>query len=451
MEIFYKGEEGRDSIAMQYHVIVYGCQMNISDAERVSAVLESIKYKRTPDINRADLIVVVMCSIRQSAVNRVQGLMQKFEEMKKKKPTLKTILTGCVLKKDRKLFIEGFNYVIDIKGIGQLPILLSEMMNFSISREKFITERYLDITPKHSSKFSASVPIMTGCNNFCAYCVVPYARGREISRPAQDIVQEIKGLTKPISSRLRGAREIWLLGQNVNSYKDPSTSSGQVINFPALLKLINNIPGNFWIRFTSSHPKDFTNEVIDTIAIGEKITPYLNLPIQSGDDKILKLMNRHYTVADYKNKIKKLREKIPGICLSTDIIVGFPGETKKQFNNTIKLFQEMKYDMAYISKYSPRPGTAATKLKDNVSIIEKKRREKVLNDILKQTALENNKKYIGKINTVLIDGKDKGDWIGKNKHYKTVRIKCNKNLLGKFIKVKITKALPWSLVGKIIN
>jgi tRNA-2-methylthio-N6-dimethylallyladenosine synthase len=179
---------------------------------------------------------------------------------------------------------------------------------------------------------------MTGCNNFCAYCVVPYARERETSRPVKEIISEIKALVK------NGYKEVWLLGQNVNSYKDAD------INFPKLLKIVNDIPGEFWIRFTSSHPKDFNDEVIEALKIGGKITPYLNLPIQSGDDKVLKSMNRHYTVKEYKNKIKALREKIPDIAVSTDIIVGFPGETKKQFENTVKLFKDVKYDMAYINK-----------------------------------------------------------------------------------------------------
>jgi tRNA-2-methylthio-N6-dimethylallyladenosine synthase len=183
----------------------------------------------------------------------------------------------------------------------------------------------------------------------------------------------------------------------------------------------------------------------------KKVTPYLNLPIQSGNNKILKLMNRHYTVKEYKNKIKKLREKIPDICLSTDIIVGFPSETKKQFENTTKLFREIKYDLAYINKYSPRYGTVASKLKDNVSIVEKKRREKVLTEILKQTALENNKKYISKEVTVLIDN-NKGDiWFGKDEHYKKIQIKSKKNILGKFVKVKIIEAKIWSLKGEIIK
>lgn len=409
--------------------------MNFSDSERVCAVLENIRYKKTSNINEADLIVVTMCSVRQSAVDRVQGLTEKFEKLKYKNHKLQTILTGCVLKKDRKIFLEIFDYIIDIKDIKKI----SEILNKKIIKN---TDNYLDITPKYSSKFSASVPIMTGCNNFCAYCVVPYVREREISRPTKEIVFEVKNLVK------KGYKEIWLLGQNVNSYKSGKT------NFPALLKTINKIPGKFWIRFTSSHPKDFNSEVIAAIATGGKITPYLNLPIQSGDDKVLKNMNRHYTVKDYKNKIKELRKKIPAICLSTDIIVGYPGETKKQFENTLQLFRDIKYDMAYINKYSERKGTAAAKLKDNVSVVEKKRREKALNEVLKQTALENNKKFVGREVEVLVDSKKGSRQFGRTKEYKIVEFnslagQANKNLIGKFIKLKIVDATPWKLKAKI--
>jgi len=404
--------------------------MNISDAERVSAVLESIKYKETSNINEADLIVVAMCSVRQSAVDRVQGLIEKFNKLKTKNHNLQTILTGCVLKRDKKKFLESFDYVIDIKDINKLAKILN-------AKNKKIKDNYLDITPKYTSPFSANIPIMTGCNNFCSYCVVPYVREREISRSAKEIILEIKKIVK------NGYKEIWLLGQNVNSYKDKKT------NFSDLLKKINKIPGNFWIRFTSSHPKDFNNKVIDALAMDEKITPYLNLPVQSGDDEILKLMNRHYTVESYKNKIKELRKKIPNICLSTDIIVGFPGETKKQFNNTAKLLEDIKYDMVYINKYSPRTGTVASKLKDNISAVEKKRREKFFNEILKKTALGKNKKFIGKTVEVLVDSKKGDRFFGRTKEYKNIEFNYNKDIIGKFIKIKVTNATPWKLIGQI--
>ena len=433
---------------MNYHIIVFGCQMNISDSERISAVLENMRYKRTLDINEADLIAVVMCSVRQSAVDRIYGLTEKFSALGGKKPI--TILTGCVLKKDRRKFTDNFDFIINIKNIKNLSGIIEKSVPVIIDNRRLLQEgKYLDIKPKYSSNCSANVPIMTGCNNFCSYCVVPYAREREVSRPAKKIIFEIKNLVK------NGYKEIWLLGQNVNSYKDPSEGSGQVIDFVKLLKMVNAIPGNFWIRFTSSHPKDFNDKVINAMASENKITPYLNLPIQSGDNKILESMNRRYTVEDYKNKIKKLRKKIPEICLSTDIIVGFPGETKKQFENTVKLFKDIKYDMAYINKYSTRTGTVAAKLKDNVSIDEKKRREKLLNETLKQTAIENNKKFVGEEDVVLIDGKKGNNWLGKDRHYKTVQVKgpkgYSKNLLGKFVKVKITEALVWSLKGNLTN
>jgi len=255
---------------------------------------------------------------------------------------------------------------------------------------------------------------------------------------------EVKQLVK------KGHKEIWLLGENVNSYGIQREKDAK-INFSKLLMTVNDIPGNFWIRFTSSHPKDFSDELIEAIAKCEKVTKYINLPIQSGDNGILKKMNRPYTVRDYKNLVKKIRKKIPNVCLSTDVIVGFPKETKKQFQNTVKLFKEIKPDMAYISQYSPRPGTAAYKMKDSVSHQEKEKRDKFLTEVLKKTALENNKKYIGKIVEVLPEYERK-DWlIGKTKEYKTIKFKpVNKKLIGKFVKVKVTDVIPWGLSGHLI-
>ena len=332
---------------MKYFIITFGCQMNKSDSERIAAVLKKKKYKPAIKISEANLVVVNMCSVRQSAVNRVYGVLEK---LKSHKLEVKTILTGCILKKDKRKFAKLFDEIIDIKDLIK------------------------NIKPKHSNNFSASIPIMTGCNNFCSYCVVPYTRSKEISRPLKEITCEVEGLVK------RGTKEIWLLGQNVNSYK---------YGFSKLLRIINKIPGKFWIRFTSSHPKDFSDDLIKAMSECKKVAKYLNLPIQSGDDKILKRMNRPYTVKQYKDLVKKIRKKIPDINLSTDVIVGFPGETKKQFENTAKLFKEIKYDIAYINKYSPRSDTAANKLKDNVSQKEKKRREKILEKTLKQKSQEN--------------------------------------------------------------
>jgi tRNA-2-methylthio-N6-dimethylallyladenosine synthase len=409
--------------------------MNYSDSEKIASVLEKIGYKKALKIQEADLIVVNMCSVRQSAVDRIFGLSQKFESLKIKNPSLKTILTGCILKSDRKKFADRFDLVLDIKDLLKVPKILNIKYSF------LKTKDYFKIDPKCQSSFSVYVPIMTGCDNFCSYCVVPYTRGREISRSVKEILAEIRNLVR------KGYKEIWLLGQNVNSYYSPIRTNSSIINFPKLLRKADNLEGNFWIRFTSSHPKDFSDELINTMAECKKVTEYLNLPVQSGDDEILKKMNRPYTIKKYIEIVRKIRKKIPGISLSTDIIVGFPGETKKQFENTIKLFKEIKYDMAYIAKYSPRAGTAAAKLKDNVPREEKERRYKILTEILKQTALENNKKYIGKEIEALTKEYKNGFLIGKTRNYKTVKFEGGEDLVGKFVKVKIINALYWGLKG----
>jgi len=452
--------------------------MNKSDSERIATILEKIGYKSASRENEADLILINMCSVRQSAVDRVYGLIQKLKNLKTKKPGLKTILTGCILKEDKRKFKKGFDLILNIKNLPKWPNLLVPN-----SHDRALYElEYLNIQPKYQTNFRAFVPIMTGCNNFCSFCVVPYTRGREVSRPAKDILCEVKNLIEKGANPIRnaisnGAREIWLLGQNVNSYQSigknssaaASAKADKIVKFHDLLKMINEIPGNFWIRFTSPHPKDFSDELINTMAKCQRVTPYLNLPVQSGDDEILKKMNRPYTVNQYKDLVKKIRDKFAlireglerGVAISTDIIVGFPGETKKQFENTVKLFKEIKFDMAYIAEYSPRPGTAAEKLKDDVPKKEKERRYKILTEVLKETALENNKKFVGKEIEVLIERQGirnkKQVYFGKTRTYKTVKIQLdpkpytlNANLIGNFVKVKIIDALPWGLKGKLI-
>lgn len=335
---------------MKYFIITYGCQMNQSDSQRIATLLESKGYLPASRIEEADFLVVNMCSVRQSAVDRIYGLIPKFKKLKEKNLRLKTVLTGCVLKTDKRKFRQFFDSIWE-------------------------TRNYFKVPPKSQKKLIAFIPISSGCNNLCSYCVVPFTRGPLICRNHQEILREVKKELK------KGIKEICLLGQNVNDYISPTNNK---IDFPKLLKQIVKIPGDFRISFISPNPKDFSDELIEIMAISKKIVKRLNLPVQSGDNQILKKMNRPYTVEQYKNLIKKIREKIPDINLSTDIIVGFPGETKKQFENTVKLFKEIKFDSAFIAKYSPRPNTAASKMKDNVSLKEKKRREQILREILKK-------------------------------------------------------------------
>lgn len=427
---------------MKYYIITFGCQMNISDSERIAGFLQEIGYKKAEEKENADLLIITMCSIRQSAVDRVYGQTNKFKDLRKKNPKLKTLLTGCILKKDYKKFKNHFDYILPIKTLKEWEEILKEdsYYYFPDQRDNFFCEeykgQYLTQKPLYSNEFSASVPISTGCNNFCTFCVVPYTRGPLINRNHEEVLKEIKKLSQ------EGIKEIWLLGQNVNSYKSEN------VNFSTLLRKINDIEGDFWIRFTSSHPKDFTEELIRSMKECKKVTEYLNLPVQSGDEEIIKRMNRPYTVKEYKEMVKKIRKSIPNICISTDVIVGFPGETEKQFQNTVKLFKEIKFDMAYISQYSHREKPII--IKDNIPKEEKKRREKVLTGILKETALENNKKHIGNKERILVN-KKKGEFsIGKNRFYKTVKVKEKKVGVGQFLNVEITDATHWGLKGKSV-
>jgi len=388
---------------MKYYVFTFGCQMNKSDSERIASLLEGIGYKPASKTKEADLIVVNMCSVRQSAVDRIFGLAPKFEKLKKERPKLKTILTGCILKEDQKKFSRFFDLILKIKELPYWPQFL-EKKKSSLEKKHC---QYFKIQPKRVQKDLAFVPISNGCNNFCSYCVVPFTRGKLICRSYQEILREVK---EAVSS---GAKEIWLLGQNVNDYecknqkakgkniekykgvgikykgvsikyKAKLRGESEIINFAKLVKMVEGVSGNFKFFFTSPHPKNFSDELIEVLAECKKFGKLLNLPVQSGDNQILKKMNRNYTVQEYKNLVKKIREKIPDIKLSTDVIVGFPGETKKQFENTVKLFKEIKFDQAYIAKYSLRPGTLAFKtMEDNVPLIEKRKREKILREILK--------------------------------------------------------------------
>lgn len=315
--------------------------MNESDSERIAAQLDKKGHQSVKNLKTANLVIINICSVRQSAINRVYS---KVHSLNRCSPRPKLVLTGCILEHDRQKLKDRVDQIWPLAD--------------------------LDTSAKCQSKISAYLPVMTGCNNFCSYCAVPYTRGREISRPAQAIIKETKKLIK------QNYKEIILLGQNVNSYQSKNT------NFAKLLQMIEQLPGNFKIKFLTSHPKDLSDQLISVMTKSKKIAKEIHLPIQSGDNQVLKKMNRGYTVAQYKKLIKKIRQKMPEIKISTDIIVGFPSETKKQFQNTVKIVKEIKFNQAYIARYSPRPGTTAAKLKDNVPGQEKKRRWQIINKIL---------------------------------------------------------------------
>lgn len=441
----------------KYLIITYGCQMNLSDSERIAALLESLNCEKTVEPRTADLIVFNTCSVRQTAEDRVFGQNKILKKLKEKNKNLKVVLTGCMTHYPEKTLRQRLPLVdifLDITNLPRLPKLLG-------LKTAFRAKDYFSIAPKQSD-FRALIPVSTGCNNFCSYCVVPRSRGREYSRPAEEIIREAKTAAK------NGAKEIWLLGQNVNSYglsektvwenktrqnKKPKIQKGR-LTFADLLREINKIEGDFWIRFTSPHPKDFSDDLIAAMEECEKFPKYVNLPVQSGDDKVLKKMNRNYTAAHYEKLVKKLRKAMPDIAISTDTIVGFPGETKKQSQNTVKLYKKLKFDMAFIAKYSPRPGTASTlSFKDDVPPKEKDRRFKALTDELRKTSFENNKKHRDKIERVLVEEKNKGRFFGRNGAYKLVEIagkRTNTPKIGEFVNVKITKAKEWVVKGILL-
>src|SRR3990167_5559173 len=428
----------------KYLITTFGCQSNEADSEKTAEVMENLGYAHAENMEdlisaKNPVLIFNTCSVRQKAEDRVFGLNKKTEQFKIKNSKLKIVLTGCMMhysEKDLKKRLPLFDYFIDIKNIITLEKILPKI---KISENKDL------LTEKTDSKISALIPISHGCDNFCTYCIVPLARGREISRGVLDIMSDVK---KAVDD---GAKEIWLLGQTENSYRcnlksKISNLKSKEIKFLELLRMVNDIPGDFWIRFTSPHPKYFSDELIKAMAECDKFAHYINLPIQSGNNAVLKRMGRPYTVGHYKKLVGKIRKAIPDIAISTDVIVGFPGEKRKQFEDTKKLFEEIKFDMAFISEYSPRPKTTAYKMfKDNVPHKEKESRKNELNEILKKTALENNKKLVGQIMKVL-NGRTES-----NKPVEITNVKHSMlNIKNNFVSAKIIKANIWSLKGKLL-
>ncbi len=433
---------------MTYHIITIGCQMNKADSERVASFLEERGYTCQDHWLGADLVILTTCGIRQSAEDRVYGLVN---QIRKVNPRAAVVITGCLshrLDVQRRLR-DKVDLFMPINELPNLLALLSgcrrELTLSSEEVRKLSGEKYLTITPKYQSHFTAYLPIGNGCNNFCSYCVVPYARGREVYRPASDIMREARVLLR------RGYKEIILIAQNVNSYHSGKT------DFPLLLKKLANLSGDFWLRFSSSHPKDLSMELIKVLASSDKICHHLHVAVQSGDDEILRAMNRNYTAAHFSALIKKIRKAKPGIAITTDVIVGFPGETKKQFQNSVKLFKDLQFDMAYTAQYSPRPGTASWKMEDNVTKEEKRRREQVLTEILRQSGQKANKAYLNKEIKVLAEGQNRRNkYYGKSSSFKTILFNAPADLkpeeiIGNFVTVKIKKIQDFGLEGVMIK
>ncbi len=423
----------------KYYITVIGCQMNISDSQRLASRLQSFGWQETINRSEADLNILVTCGVRQGAEDRIYGL---IKQIKKENPQSAIALTGCLAyRTDIKEKIgQEIDYWFDINQLTELEKIIPsiQLPTGSLSH----LENYLKITPIYPSKISALVPIGNGCNNFCSYCVVPYARGREKYRPASEIITEVKNLID------QGYQEIKVIAQNVNSYLDPENN----LDFTDLLKELDQL-GDYWLSFTTSHPKDMSDKLISFLGSSRNLIKYLHLPVQAGSNHILKAMNRNYTREHYLNLVQKIRQACPDISLTTDIIVGFPGETEQDFAETCDLVQKVNFDQIYIAQFSVRPGTAAAKLTDNVTIEEKKQRELILDKILKQGALKNRKEQINQTVEVLLEEQRNQHYFGRTNYNQQILLtsRPDKNYnLGQRYSAIVTKARNFSLAGQLL-
>ena len=391
----------------KFYIETYGCQMNVADSEVVAAILTDKGYIHTKEKEEADIILVNTCSVRENAEQRVRGRVQGFSEIRKRNPRLLVGILGCMAERlGEKLFEEekNVNLIVGPDAYMDLPLLIekADRGEKAINIELSTTETYKDICPSRIDETSISgfVSIMRGCNNFCTYCIVPYTRGRERSRSPHSIVSEVMDLQR------RGYKEVTLLGQNVNSYcyKDDQTE----IKFPALLEMVAQTVPQMRIRFATSHPKDMSDETLETIARWSNICKAIHLPVQSGSNSVLKDMNRKYTREWYLDRISAIRRIIPDCGISTDVFVGFHNETEEDFRETLELMEEVGFDLAYMFKYSERPGTKASRsLPDNVDETTKSRRLQQLIDLQTGWSLQSNRRDIGKTFEVLVEGVSK--------------------------------------------
>ena len=444
----YNGEDysdlGKDK---KYLILTYGCQMNVHDSEYISGIMEDVGYTKTEDMDKADVIIVNTCAIRENAHNKAEGMLGRIKHLKEEKEDIIVIFCGCMAQEEGLVNkIKDYKWIDIICGTHnyhKIPEYIKAYIdNGNVCEVYSIEGSVIENVPvKRDSKYSAWVNIQYGCDKFCTYCIVPYTRGKQRSRKSEDIIDEVRELYN------NGYQEVTLLGQNVNAY---GKDFKEEYDFADLLGEVSatGIPR---IRFVTSHPWDFTDKMIDVISRCDNIMPYIHLPIQSGSNRILKLMGRKYTTEEYLEIVKKLREKIPNVSVTTDIIVGFPGETEEDFEKTLDIVNQVKYDLAYTFIFSPREGTPAAKMEDTTDMDEKKKRLARLNELINKYALESNMKMKDKTYNVLILGESDKDnkYMGYTDNMKLVNVKCDKEMVGKIIPVKITGVKTWSLDGEV--
>ena len=454
IEKVHKINEGKN---LKYTVLTMGCQLNENDSERIAGMAQAMGYTKTANIEEANLIVFNTCCVRENAEDRLFG---KLGEVKKYKAKNHAIIAigGCMMQEKHIVdkLKQSYPYFDIVFGTHTLHKFAKDLYEAIVNNERI--EDILDIDGdviegipvKRDDKYKASVLIMNGCNNFCTYCIVPYVRGRERSRRAEEIIAEVKCLAK------EGYKEITLLGQNVNSYmrveREKGADVGEINSFAKLLEALENIDGIERIRFVSPHPKDFTDDVIDVIAKSKKICKIIHLPLQSGSTEVLKKMNRKYTKEQYLELVQKIKNKIPDVVFSTDIIVGFPEETEKDFEDTLDVVEKVNFEQVFMFIYSRRVGTPADKMENQVPEEVKHERFDRLKKLADSKVEGNNKKYLNTVQKILVEGTSKTNenvLTGRTDTNKVVNFEGNKELIGKVIDVKIVKDHIWYLEGEI--
>ena len=434
---------------MKYYIHTYGCQMNVHESEKLAGILEEKGYLPAEKENDADIIVFNTCCVRETAETKILGNLGIVKKLKETKPDLKVCVCGCMAQKkgeaDRlKKRCPFINLIFGTHNLYKFDLYLDEIMSGQNVIEVWDTDKTLpEKTPiKRSDSVNAWVNIMYGCNNFCSYCIVPYVRGREISRPEQDVLQDVKTLIS------EGYKEITLLGQNVNSYGNDFSDKSN--HFAALLEKCASFEGDYKIRFMTSHPKDLSEEVVKAIASCDKLADFIHLPVQAGSDRILSLMNRRYTSGQYLEKIDMIRSYIPDAGLSSDIMVGFPTETEEDFSDTMNIVKKVGYNNLYTFIYSRRSGTPADKM-EQVELATKKRRIKELIALQFEIGCDLAKKCVGKTYRVLCDGYDGKTASGKSSCEKAIYFPSDINPVGKFVNVTVTHTKNNQLYGEIKN
>jgi tRNA-2-methylthio-N6-dimethylallyladenosine synthase len=424
----------------RYFIWTIGCQMNKAESQQIAGYLSSAGYQPATSFSAADLAVLNTCVVRQSAENRALGTLSLLKGLKDKHPSLQILVTGCLVDSNIRELEKQFPYVDLLFRPGDYSGLVAWGHEHGISIAEQVSSGCLGSDGGIHS-LCAFVPIIQGCDNFCSYCIVPYRRGREVSRPLEEIVHQAEELVK------QGAKEVTLLGQNVDSYGHDLPRRPDLVD---VLRELNGIDGLARIRFLTNHPKDMNRRLVEAVASMDKICEHLELPVQSGDDDILKAMRRGYVVERYRELINLARRKIPKVSLSTDIIVGFPGETEEQFQHSISLVEEMRFDVVHVAAYSPRPGTIASReYQDDVPGEVKKERLSRIEELQAAVAGEINSQLRGTEVEVLVEGRKGGKWFGRTRSNKLVFFEDEGDWLGQLARVRIEKTSPWSLTGDI--